>query len=352
LQSIGLNFHKTESAGDILKAAMPKLALYPLRFDPIYQYRIWGGRALQHWLKQPLPDKDTIGEAWVLSDREDNPSRVLDGPLKGWTISELMAQAPDQLMGKWAGRFQRFPLLLKFLDVRKMLSIQVHPPDGRADLIPAGETGKTEAWVVLEAGPRSRVYAGLKDGATAQDLRALSIDTVDDHVASFTPRPGQAVLIEAGVVHSLGDGLVVIEVQENSDVTFRLFDWNHIDPKTGRQRPLQVDQALACVDFASGPVGPVRPVSEAQTPVSRELLVDCPHFRLWRTHGQAPFTVGAAEEPTVLVGVEGAGHLEFAGARWALERGGAMLLPAEAGECRFQPDSAMAVLEIRTPGPS
>lgn len=331
---------------------MPKLALYPLRFDPIYQYRIWGGRALQHWLKQPLPDEDTVGEAWVLSDRDDNPSRVADGPLKGRTIAELMVQAPDQLMGKWAGRFQRFPLLLKFLDVRKMLSIQVHPPDGEPDLIPAGETGKTEAWVVLEAAPRSRVYAGLKDGATAQDLRSLSNDTVDDYVASFTPRPGQAVLIEAGVVHSLGDGVVVIEIQENSDVTFRLFDWGHIDPKTGRHRPLQVDQALACVDFAQGPVGPVRPVSEALTPASRELLVDCTHFRLWRTRGHAPFTIGAAEEPTVLVGVEGAGHLEYAGARWALDRGATILLPAVVGECRFQPAGTVTLLEIRTPGSS
>jgi mannose-6-phosphate isomerase len=330
---------------------MTRFALYPLSFDPIYQYRIWGGRALQHWLKQPLPDEDTIGEAWVLSDRDDNPSRVSDGPLKGRTIAELMAQAPDQLMGKWAGRFQRFPLLLKFLDVRKMLSIQVHPPDGKANLIPAGETGKTEAWVVLEAESRSRVYAGLKDGATAQDLRALCKDTVDDHVASFTPQTGQAVLVDAGVVHSLGDGVVVIEIQENSDVTFRLYDWDHIDPKTGRKRPLQVDQALDCVDFVRGPVGPVRPVNEAQTPALRELIVDCAHFRLWRTHGQAAFTIGAADEPTVLVGLEGAGHFDYGGARWALERGATVLLPAIAGECRVQPAGALTVLEIRMQGP-
>jgi hypothetical protein len=114
----------------------------------------------------PLPGDGPIGEAWILSDRDDHPSRVADGPLKGRTIGQLMEQCPEQLMGKLAGRFHRFPLLLKFLDAREMLSVQVHPSDAHKDLLPAGETGKTEAWVVLEAGTESRIYAGLKPGTT------------------------------------------------------------------------------------------------------------------------------------------------------------------------------------------
>ena len=143
---------------------MTDLPLFPLRFEPIYQYRLWGGRRLADLLPTPLPGDGPIGEAWLLSDRDDHASTVADGPLRGSTIRQLLEQSPEQMLGKLAGRFKRFPVLLKFLDVREMLSLQVHPADDRTDLLPAGETGKTEAWVVLEAGPRSRLHAGLKPG--------------------------------------------------------------------------------------------------------------------------------------------------------------------------------------------
>jgi mannose-6-phosphate isomerase len=232
---------------------MSQILLYPLRFEPIYQYRLWGGRRLADLLTAPLPGDGPIGEAWVLSDRDDHESHVANGPLKGRTIGQLLEQSPEQLLGKLARRFRRFPLLLKFLDAREMLSVQVHPADARTDLLPAGETGKTEAWVVLEAGPESRIYAGLKPGTTADDLRrALTSGTVTDHLVCFTPKPGDGVFIPAGTVHALGGDVVVFEVQQNSDVTFRLYDWDHVDAKTGQPRALQVDQALACIDFVGG----------------------------------------------------------------------------------------------------
>lgn len=320
--------------------------LYPLRFEPVYQYRLWGGRRLAHWLKAPLPRNEPIGEAWLLSDRDEHPSRVAEGPLKGRTIGQLMEQSPRLILGKLAGRFRRFPLLLKFLDVDKMLSVQVHPPDGKAGLIPEGDTGKTEAWVVLEAGPESRIYAGLKPDTTPADLRTLSHETADKYLASFTPQRGQAVLIEAGTVHSLGDGVVVFEVQENSDVTFRLYDWDHIDPKTGHPRALQTEAALACIDFAQGAVQPIAPVMETMQPVLRERLVDCSHFRLWRLQSAAPFHVGAEDEPRVLVCIEGAGNVEYNGAGFAMEKGAVVLLPSAVGACGFRPESTVTLLEI------
>ncbi len=146
---------------------MSQTPLYPLRFEPIYQYRLWGGRRLANLLTAPLPGDGPIGEAWVLSDREDHPSRVGDGPLKGRTIGQVLEQFPEQVMGKFAGRFRRFPLLLKFLDVREMLSVQVHPGLNSGD----AATAKTEAWVVLEAGTKSRIYAGLKAGTSEEALR-------------------------------------------------------------------------------------------------------------------------------------------------------------------------------------
>ena len=331
-------------------ASNSQILLYPLRFEPIYQYRLWGGRRLAGLLTAPLPGDGPIGEAWVLSDREDYPSRVADGPLKGQTVSQLLAQFPEQMMGKLAGRFRRFPLLLKFLDAREMLSVQVHPSDAHKDLLPAGETGKTEAWVVLEAGPESRVYAGLKPGTTADDLlRALTSGTMADQLVCITPKPGDGVFIPAGTVHSLGGGIVVFEVQQNSDVTFRLYDWGHVDAKTGQPRALQVDQALACIDFAAAAAGLVAPVVEAMAPVERERLFHCEQFWLWRLRGQSPFTVGTAGVPSVLVCIEGAGQVECGGATYAAGKGAVWLLPAVVGACAFQPRGEVSVLEIALP---
>jgi mannose-6-phosphate isomerase len=325
---------------------MSQTLLYPLRFEPIYQYRLWGGRRLADLLSAPLPGDGPIGEAWVLSDRDDHPSCVANGPLKGRTIGQVLEQFPKQVMGELAGRFRRFPLLLKFLDAREMLSVQVHPPADNKD----AENGKTEAWVVLEAGTKSRIYVDLKPGTTADDLRhAIKDGTVADNVACFSPKPGDGVYIPAGTVHSLGGGVVVFEVQQNSDVTFRLYDWGHVDAKTGQPRALQVDQALACIDFADGASGLIAPVVEGTTPVQCERLFHCEYFWLRRLCGQAPFTVGAAGVPRVLVCIQGAGQVEHTGATYAVRRGDVLLLPAVLGACTFRPRGAVTVLEIEIP---
>ncbi|MBK5261239.1 MAG: class I mannose-6-phosphate isomerase [Peptostreptococcaceae bacterium] len=324
--------------------------LYPLRFEPIYQYRLWGGRSLADLLSAPLPGDGPIGEAWVLSDRDDHQSLVADGPLKGKTIGQLMKQFPEQLLGASTRRYQRFPLLLKFLDARDMLSVQVHPSDAHADLLPEGETGKTEAWVVLESQPESRIYAGLKIGTTANDLRrSFANGTIEDQLTSFTPKPGDGIFLPAGTVHAMGNNVVVFEVQENSDVTFRLYDWGHVDAKTGQPRALQFDKALACIDFAQGAVGPVISEVESTMPIIRERLFNCEHFRLWRLRGESPFMVGAVEKPRVLVCIAGSGQLEYDGVNYAMGKGEVLLLPAVVGACDFRPYGAVNLLEIALP---
>jgi mannose-6-phosphate isomerase len=142
---------------------------------------------------------------------------------------------------------------------------------------------------------------------------------------------------------------MVFEVQENSDVTFRLDDWGHVDPKTGRFRALQVDQALACIDFAQGALAPIAPVVEATTPVERERLFDCEHFRLWRLRGQSPFPVGAAGVPHVLICLEGTGRVEHGGETYTVGKGDVWLLPAVLGACAFRPGSAVTLLEVALP---
>ena len=323
--------------------------LYPLRFEPIYQYRLWGGRRLANLLSAPLHCDGPIGEAWLLSDRDNHPSHVANGPLKGRTLTQLLHQWPEQLLGKLAGRFRRFPLLLKFLDVRDTLSVQVHPSDQQTNYLPTGETGKTEAWVVLEAETKSRIYAGLKPATTADTLRrALANGTVADQLASFIPKAGDGIFIPAGTVHSLGD-VVVFEVQENSDVTFRLYDWNHVDTRSGQHRPLQVDQAMACIDFAQKAIGPVVPMMDELKPVLRERLFDCEHFGLWRFEAESPFGVGAERSPRVLVCLGGDGQVEHDSVNYAIGKGDVLLLPAVVGACLCRPRRAINLLEISLP---
>ncbi len=203
--------------------------------------------------------------------------------------------------------------------------------------------------MVLETGPQSRIYAGLKDKTTTENLRdAIATGTVESHLASFAPNPGEALLVRAGTVHSLDD-IVVFEVQENSDVTFRLYDWNHIDPTTGAHRPLQVDKALACVNYDQGPIAPIPSVIESMTPVLREKVIECEHFTVWRIRGDAPMRVGAADLPRVLVCLSGEAHLRHGGKTYPISKGDVMILPAVVGTCSCMPQGAVSLLEVALP---
>lgn len=328
---------------------MNSIPLYPLLFEPIFQYRIWGSRRLAGVLSMELPGDRPIGEAWVLSDRDDYPSIVADGPLKGKTIAELFKEAKEPILGSLAAKYDRFPLLMKFLDAARPLSVQVHPSDDQKEYLPPGEHGKTEAWLVLDTGPESIIYAGLKPGTTPDEIWKSSDDgTVADHLAQFKPSAGDGVFLKAGTVHTMGD-LVAFEVQENSDVTFRLYDWGQVDPYTNLPRPLQVKEAMACIDFSKGPVSPVVPLVEHETPVLRERLFDCEFFRVWRLTGDSPFIVGAEDFPRVLVCIAGEGQIDHDGASYPINAGNVMLLPAAIGACFLRPDRTATVLEIALP---
>jgi mannose-6-phosphate isomerase len=328
---------------------MTQASLYPLKFDPIYQYRIWGGRRLENLLNKALPPDDPIGEAWVLSDRDDHPSVVAEGPLKGQTIKQIMEVSADELLGRYAVNYRRFPLLLKFLDAQQVLSVQVHPADDMKEYIPEGESGKTEAWVVLETGPKGLIYAGLKPGTTRESLQKdLDAHKVVDDLASFAPKPGDAVLIKAGTVHTLAD-LVVFEVQENSDVTYRLYDWDRVDEKTGKPRDLQVKEALACIDLAQTSIGPVAPAKNDEETLLKEKLLDSDHFLVWRLTCKSICTIGEEGEPSILVGINGDSEIQTHSNTYTLSKGEVMLLPASVGPCKLIAKNGSVILEVHLP---
>lgn len=322
--------------------------LYPLKFEPIYQYRLWGGRKLENLLAKPLPPDDPIGEAWILSDRKDHASKVTQGDLQGVTLTELMADYRYELMGKNGNDFDRFPLLLKFLDCNEVLSVQVHPSDDQKEIIPQGDTGKTEAWIVLEADEKSKIYSGLAKGTDKENLmESIKNKTVGERLHSFVPKKDDAVFIHSGTVHTLS-GTLVFEVQENSDVTFRLYDWDRTDAKTGKPRELQVENAMKSIDFNQVEIGPVTPQKDTSI-LNAEKVFDDEHFILWRIINKSAFTAGIKDEPTILVCLEGNGSMNYKDSEFKIAKGEVMILPAIIGQLELIPDGEITILQIAMP---
>ena len=329
------------------------MALYPLRIEPIFQYRLWGGRKLEKYSREPLPGKEPVGEAWILSDRDDHASVVAEGDFKGKTMRQLLAENGKEMLGASDGQYDKYPLLLKFLDAKEMLSVQVHPSDEHKDLLPPGERGKTESWIVMESEPKSSIFLGLKEGVDAEEMRKSSEDgSVEKDLASFNPEAGEGVFIEAGTVHALGGGVVVFETQQNSDVTFRLFDWNRVDEKTGKPRELHIDDAIKSINFPQGPIGPVAPVPEEDDSVKKEKMFSCEFFEVERFTGERPFMVGAADAMRVLVSLKGHGVLSFRGAEYHVRQGDVYVLPAWVGELEFGPTKEVILAQVSVPATS
>ncbi len=208
--------------------------------------RVWGGRRLESEFGKKLPPQRSIGESWEIVDRPEAQSIVHNGLLGGKTLHKLWTQYRDEIFGEIPDS-PRFPLLLKLLDAHDKLSLQVHPPEKLADRL-AGEP-KTEFWYVAAADPGAEIYLGFSEPITRDQFENALLDgTAADHVHKIRVKSGDAAFLPAGRLHALGAGNLLIEVQQNSDTTYRVFDWNRVDA-TGRQRQLHIDQALQCIDF-------------------------------------------------------------------------------------------------------
>jgi mannose-6-phosphate isomerase len=241
----------------------------------------------------------------------------------------------------------RFPLLVKFLDAATALSVQVHPDDARAARLDPPDAGKTEAWVVVEAAPGSTIYAGLKAGVDRVQLAAaIAQGRCADCLHSFTASPGDCMFVPAGTVHALGAGLLVAEIQQSSDVTFRLFDWNRVGPD-GRPRPLHVEQGIDAIDFHRSPLGPQRPQPTDRPQVSR--LVQCDKFVLDRWTFVGPLSAGGDDRCHIIMVLEGAVLIDGDPADFPLSRGGTGLLPAGLGPVRLSPQGRTVLLDAYLP---
>jgi mannose-6-phosphate isomerase len=329
---------------------MPKDALTPLRFAPIFKPALWGGTRLRSLLGAPPADEPT-GEAWVLCDYGESASVVADGPRAGTTLRQLMERSPQRLLGRSASADGRFPLLLKFIHARYPLSVQVHPSDAKArELEGPTAVGKTEAWVVLESEPNARLYTGLNPGVTPDRLRrAVLAGKVEDMLYAHEALPGDCIFLHAGTVHAIGGGVLLFEAQQNSDLTYRLYDWGRVDPKTGKSRELHVQKALACVDFSAGPCRPESVTDEGHGRVRRAPLVECEYFTLGRWETERPFRAGATGRCRVLIGTGGQATIRQGGAEYPLGVGDVWLLPAEVGACECVPHGPVTILECGLP---
>jgi mannose-6-phosphate isomerase len=218
----------------------------PLVFKPIFQKRIWGGRKLAELFGKALPPNERIGESWEIVDRLEAQSIIASGPLKGKTLNELWTEHREEIFGSLLDT-PRFPLLLKLLDAEQKLSLQVHPPEKIAAKL--GGEPKSEFWYVAAAEPDAELFVGFQESMTRDQFeRILRNGTAAHHVHTIRVKSGDAIFLPAGCLHGIGAGNLLVEIQQNSDTTYRLFDWNRVDDR-GKPRQLHIEQALQCVDF-------------------------------------------------------------------------------------------------------
>jgi mannose-6-phosphate isomerase len=316
---------------------------YPFKFRPRCLEKIWGGRKLQTVLGKPLPPDKLFGESWELYDfppglvEESSAwasSEIANGPLAGRTLHSIIEEFGRSLHGDvpLLPPHGQFPILIKFLDARENLSVQVHPDLAYTQNHPGAHL-KTEAWYVLENDPGAWLYKGLVPGVTREQFeQAIQNGTVEALIKAIPVKPGQCFFLPGGTVHALGAGILVAEVQTPSDTTFRVFDFNRIEPATGKPRKLHVREALDCIDFSGRPE-PKQQRSHVAgffTTVTR--LVTGPYFKIEKVR----FSEGVEEpvpydQPVVWIMLEGQAQVKVDGlsepVRFA--KGETVLLPAQ-----------------------
>ena len=319
--------------------------LYPFAFRPVFKERIWGGHTLDRLYHKALPPGSPIGESWEISDRPGDVSVITNGPLAGKDLRWLMEHHGEEVLGSapsWQGRF---PLLVKILDAREKLSLQVHPPAAKAREL--GGEPKTEMWYIADADPGAELYVGLKRGVTKEGFeRELRAGTVADCFHRISVRAGDVMFLPSGRVHALGAGLVVFEIQQNSDTTYRVSDWNRLG-LDGKPREVHIPESLASIDFDDFEPGLVAGQTRRDGVVEVRQLVQDPLFTVEARSVSAvahwPLDAGKMRILGVLTG-----QLEVVAAQTSLELepGQFCLVSAGLGVVQLRAGSATSFLQV------
>lgn len=324
--------------------------LYPLTFQPLFKERVWGGRRLAELYGKPLPEGKVIGESWEITDRPEGVSVVTNGPFAGRDLRWLMERHADEILGPVPCSAGRFPWLIKILDCEDDLSLQVHPP---ASVAPAlqGEP-KTEMWFVADARPGAKLYVGLRHGMTRSEFEsALSKGRVADCFHVVPVSPGDTMFVPSGRVHALGRGNVIFEIQQNSDTTYRVFDWDRLG-LDGAPRELHVAQSLASIDFADFEPSLVKSPWQSRSGSSERQLVQHPLFHISHHHLSAAGRLAVESDgagPTV-VGVN-RGEIQIVTETVTILRkaGEFVLLPASLARCELRVSDPADFLLVTPP---
>jgi mannose-6-phosphate isomerase len=313
--------------------------MQPLVFTPWLRPAIWGSRRLATHLSKPLSEiGDAWGESWEISVHPAHQSRVAEGPHTGTLLEHLCRDHPKELFGESWKTATSFPWLIKYLDANDWLSVQVHPDDERAPLLANEPLGKTEAWVVLAVTPGAKIYAGLKAGVDRKQFASvLGSSAVRECLHEVEPKVGDCFFYKAGTVHAVGGGVLLAEVQQSSDATLRIYDWDRVG-SDGKPRTLHVGAALEAIDYKLGPVEPIRTESE--------LLVSCKYFRLMRKRITGSATWPAAKQMSVVMVLDGdvelmGGEKYFRG----FKKGETVLLPGSCGDLQWSSRKGATLLQ-------
>ncbi len=325
--------------------------MYPLKFDPCYQEKVWGGRRLAEVLDKKLPP-GLIGESWEVADHPHGQSKIKNGRFAGLTISQVLNNHSKEVLGreKTTARGE-FPLLVKFLDARQKLSVQVHPGDDYAASQEGGESGKTEMWYILEAEPGAELIYGLKKGTTRNDFyRAVKEKRVLDLLNRIEVQKGDAIFLPPGKVHAVCEGIVLAEIQQNSDLTYRIYDWDRTT-EAGSRRELHIESALEVIDFSSSDNSPLKTVCLEKENNQREVLVSCRYFTVEVLSIAQGYQSKTRKGYHILNILEGEGSLRggnFAGVD--LKCGDSLLLPASLGN--YQVAGKLKILKSSPQNPA
>lgn len=308
----------------------------PLTFAPLYMERVWGGRALAECLHRELPGEGPIGEAWEIVDRPEACSVVNAGPLRGTTLHALWTERRNEIFGpRHSGAGERFPLLCKVLDARGKLSVQVHPP--AAVTAKLGGEPKTEMWYFLACAPGSRIYAGLRRGTTREHFEEkLRRGDVEDCLHVLPTHDGESIFIPSGRLHAIGEGNLIIEIQQNSDTTYRVFDWNRTG-LDGRPRQLHIAESMASADFTD--------FEPALQPEGDGVLAECEHFRVEKRALETDADLSLPGDFALITVVEG----EAACGGRRFRTGDFFLLPADGAPETVPVESPCRVLVTTLP---